>query len=156
MPKNPNWTRDELLLALDLYLRCDRKQLDADHPDIIELSKLLNRLPIHPSALREAEFRNPNGVSMKLGNFLRLDPEYEGAGLKRGGKLEQEVWDEFASSPYKLHQTAAAIRATYEQVGFEPNEDYRTEADDEVFPEGRVLTRLHRIRPVNYPLRFFQ
>ena len=91
MSKNPKWTREELILALDLYVRCGRKQLDAQHLKIIELSRLLNSLPIHSSVSREAEFRNPNGVSMKLGNFLSLDPEYPGAGLKRGGRLERDM-----------------------------------------------------------------
>jgi hypothetical protein len=31
MKRNPNWATDELILALDLYFRAGRKQLDATH-----------------------------------------------------------------------------------------------------------------------------
>ena len=47
---------------------------------------------------------------MKLSNFKRLDPGYEGEGLKRGAQLEEEVWNEFADDPQLLHETASAIR----------------------------------------------
>ena len=86
MSRNPNWTRDELILALNLYINAGRVQLDNNDPRVIELSELLNNLPIHPTELRQAKFRNPNGVSMKLGNFLSIDPKYDGVGLQRGSK----------------------------------------------------------------------
>jgi len=88
MSRNPDWTRDELILVLDLYFRAGRKQLDATQPEVIQLSKLLNRLPIHSLELRQSDFRNAQGVSMKLGNFSAVDPEHLGAGLERGGKLD--------------------------------------------------------------------
>jgi len=43
-PRNPPWERDELLLALDLYMR--EGMLDDTHTDVQELSDILNRLPI--------------------------------------------------------------------------------------------------------------
>ncbi len=146
MPRNPKWSRDELILALNLYLSEGRKQLDASHPKVIELSQLLNKLPIHTRELRETEFRNSNGVSMKLGNFLGIDPEYPGVGLSRGSKLEKEIWDEFAKSPYKLTRVAQSIRHLYKNLK-EPDVIYET-MDDE-FLEGRLLTRLHQQRERN-------
>ncbi len=146
MARNPNWTRDEVILALDLYLREGRQQLDASHPKVLELSNLLNTLPIHSPELRESKFRNATGVSMKLGNFLAVDPDYEGVGLSRGSRLEKEIWDEFASEPYRLHSLAAAIRSNREAA--EPPEPYQT-PDEEEFPEGRILTRVHKQRERN-------
>jgi 5-methylcytosine-specific restriction protein A len=61
---------------------------------VIELSELLKALPIHAHRPDAEKFRNPNGVSMKLSNFLRFDPSYQGKGLPRGNRLEREVWDE--------------------------------------------------------------
>ena len=61
MSRNPNWARDELILALDLYLQ--EGQLDVSHPKVIELSNLLNSLPIHTDRLNNEKFRNPNGVA---------------------------------------------------------------------------------------------
>ena len=146
MARNPNWTRDEVILALDLYMRGGRQQLDSSHPKVLELSRLLNTLPIHPPELREAEFRNAAGVSMKLGNFLAVDPAYEGVGLSRGSRLEKEIWDEFASEPYRLRDLAEAIRSNRKAA--EPPEPYRTPEDEE-FPEGRILTRVHKQRERN-------
>src|SRR5262249_3029887 len=128
--RNPNWTRDELILALDLFFRAGRTQLAASHPEVIQLSHLLNQLPIHGAETRQVDFRNPQGVSMKLGNFLALDPNYPGAGLQRGGKLDQAVWHEFARDRERLHVTAAAITKSIHEnaerrvaYGNEPDED---------------------------------
>lgn len=56
--RNPSWARDELILALDLYLR--EGQLDAADPSVIELSAVLNALPIHTDRPDREKFRNPN------------------------------------------------------------------------------------------------
>ncbi len=154
MPRNPNWTRDELILALDLYCRVNPLHTDEKHPDIVALSQLLNRLPIHPRVDKQEEFRNPNGVYMKLCNFLRLDPDYHGKGLESGSKLEELVWQEFASDRDRLAQTAQAIRNSYLSLAVPTNEQEADElvGEDEEFPEGRVLTRVHRQRERNASL----
>jgi 5-methylcytosine-specific restriction protein A len=109
--RNPNWTREELILALDLYFRCDVAGTGPDDPEIVALSELLNRLPIHDHRSEYPTFRNPAGVYMKLCNFLRLDPEYRGVGLRAGSHLDIAVWEEFAQDRSRLHAAAAAIRA---------------------------------------------
>jgi len=45
--RNPKWHRDEIILALDLYFKIEPGQVSARNPKIIELSEILNRLPIH-------------------------------------------------------------------------------------------------------------
>lgn len=149
--RNPNWSRDELILALDLYLRLNPVHTDESNPDIVALSQLLNRLPIHPREDKQEEFRNPNGVYMKLCNFLRLDPTYEGKGLAAGSKLEEQVWQEFAADPDRLKTTAEAIRHNYSSMPKPTNEQEAAElvSEDEEFPEGRILTRVHCQRERN-------
>ncbi|MDQ3705610.1 MAG: hypothetical protein M3437_10390 [Chloroflexota bacterium] len=108
MPRNPMWSREELILALDLYIR--EGMPDKSHPEIIKLSQLLNQLSAnmpHPDGTR---FRNPNGVAMKLANFAALDPAYHGRGLTSGGKGDQKVWDEFRLDRQRLKDEAARIR----------------------------------------------
>jgi len=83
---------------------------------------------------------------MKLGNFLRFDPDYEGAGLSRGGKLEEAIWNEFASDRERLQQLAVAIADGYSSVS---NDIQLEDEDESEFPEGRVLYRLHRQRERN-------
>jgi 5-methylcytosine-specific restriction protein A len=109
MARNPKWTRDELILALDLYFRVPRGSVNASHEKIIELSEVLNRLR---SAAPEdpMKYRNPNGVGMKLHNFSRLDEAVGGVGLSHGGRFEEEIWKEFAGNRAKLTEEAAAVR----------------------------------------------
>lgn len=144
MPRNPPWTREELILALDLYFRVGRKHEGPRHPEVIKLSQLLNDLPSQARATDAGKFRNPSGVAMKLGNFLAHDPEYLGAGLARGNKLEKQIWEEFAPKPTELREVANAI-----QEGIGEASDTVPIDDDEEFPEGEVLSRLHRSRERN-------
>lgn len=98
-----------MILALDLYFRVNPVHTSDKNPEIVQLSELLNTLPIHPTSSHLEKFRNANGVYMKLCNFLRFDPDYEGSGLLRGGKLEEDVWNEFASNKDALREAAKAI-----------------------------------------------
>lgn len=147
--RNPPWTRDELLLALDLYLRRRPHLPGAEDRDIQQLSTLLNSLPIHTVRPDLERFRNPNGVALKLANFAALDPQYPGVGMRSGGRLDAQVWDRFAARPDDLARITAAIRgaAVSLQSGApEPNDD------DFEAEEGRLLTRLHRHRERNASL----
>lgn len=114
------------------------------------LNRMGRALEVHGSG----DFRNPNGVYMKMMNFRRFDPAYTGrghVGLTRGNKDEEVVWNEFARDRPRLAKVAAAIRAAVEQDAAELAE---LSIDDEGMeaPEGRVLTRLHRVRERNQKL----
>lgn len=102
MVRNPAWTSDELILALDLYFRVNPLHTSEKNPEIQALSRLLNELPVHKERPEPAQFRNPNGVYMKLCNYLRFDPDYKGKGLTRGGRQEEQIWREFATDRIKL------------------------------------------------------
>lgn len=141
--RNPNWTRDELILALEVYF--DHPTADQTHPAVQELSLLLNRL--WGVDLGQATRRNATGVSMKLGNFQRLDPTYLARGRKglaHGSHGDQEVWEEFAEDRPRLRATAAAIRAALEltpEIVAVPDNSTDAEA-----AEGALLTRMHHYR----------
>lgn len=146
--RNPLWQRDEIILALDLYFQLKHSEIDSKNAKVKELSQILNTLPIHNDRADLLKFRNPNGVAMKMGNFLRLDPSYKGKGLQRGSKLEEKVWLEFAHDKQNLHQIAQSIIAGIRQ----PSQSIiHTEEDFEEieFPEGKVLYRMHRLRERN-------
>jgi 5-methylcytosine-specific restriction protein A len=149
--KNPPWTRDELILALDLYFRLNPAKTSAEHPEIVALSELLNNLPIHPKNDVDEKFRNPNGVYMKLCNFLRFDPDYKGKGLSAGSKLEEEIWNDFAHDREKLEKVCNAIKNNYLELSFPRSEDQGTKIldPDQEFPEGRILSRVHFLRERN-------
>ncbi|MBO8169061.1 MAG: HNH endonuclease [Thermoanaerobacteraceae bacterium] len=150
--KNPKWHRDELILALDLYFKIDLNKSSPEHPNVIELSELLNKLPIHSNRPNQEKFCNPNGVHMKLMNFRAIDPNYPGKGLQRGGKLETEIWDEFATDRKLLSRVAQQIRNT---VAGEIAQSVANSSEDEEeleFPEGKILYRIHKARERNQTL----
>jgi len=109
-PRNPRWIRDELILALDAYIDYGTGSNSSDY--IIELSSVLNQLSDREEFPDPSGFRNPNGVSMKLANFARLDPNYQGSGLSGGSKLEIAIWEELASDRVKLSEEVTRIKNT--------------------------------------------
>jgi 5-methylcytosine-specific restriction enzyme A len=142
--RNPNWSRDELILAIDLYVQFNGNPPGKNSNEITELSSLLNKMGSQLRAISN-EFRNANGVYMKIMNFRRFDPTYaeQGkTGLQRGGKDEALVWEQFARHPDLLRAAAAAIRSNIID-----GSTLSTEDDDIVeAPEGRLLTRQHQVR----------
>jgi|SRR5579871_2887932 len=79
-----NWTHDELVIAFGLYCKIPFGKIHIRNPDVIALANALRR--------------TPSAVSWKLANFARLDPSLRQrniSGATHGGKLEQQVWEEF-------------------------------------------------------------
>ena len=62
-----SWTRDELILAINLYCKTPFGRIHIRNPEIIELAKLLNR--------------TPGSVSYKLANFASIDPSLDRKGV---------------------------------------------------------------------------
>ena len=144
--RNPKWTEDEVTLALDLYFGSfSEKSWDANSPEVIELSEILNRLAIqiHDSGYKNAKFRNPNGVALKLSNLAHFDSK-RGEGMSRGSKTDEEIWNRYSEDRIALSEMASKIRLAGDNL---PG-DYAgsgTNEDDEVLElEGGVLFRTHR------------
>lgn len=115
--KNKPWSREELIIALDLYLRSRASPFSKDSPEVAEISSLLNELASKNSGVMSDTYRNMNGVYMKMMNFRRFDPQYTSdgkVGLSRGNKLEEVVWKEFSDDPQQLTIAVAAIRVGHE------------------------------------------
>jgi 5-methylcytosine-specific restriction protein A len=151
--RNSPWTRDELILALDLYLRNRESPPGKASPEVADLSALLHLLGERLGRATEDRYRNTNGVYMKMMNFRRFDPESaaEGrVGLTRGNKLEESVWNEFANDRPRLREVAAAIMSALRDD--REWQDEQAEDDNFEAPEGRVLTRVHMSRERNRAL----
>jgi 5-methylcytosine-specific restriction protein A len=142
---NPDWSRDELILALDLYFRVPAARGSKTHPECIKLSQVLNALPIHRAQEHGETFRNANGVGMKLSNFLKYDPAYTGVGLTAGSHLEEEVWTTFSGDHAQLRKAAEAIVVGAKELSDEGIAVSDEEGDDEA-EEGRILTAIHKRR----------
>ncbi|SFD20171.1 5-methylcytosine-specific restriction enzyme A [Chitinophaga sp. CF118] len=142
--RNPKWHRDEIILALDLYFNPDRGSLDSNNPNIINLSRILNELPLFAHKPDEQRFRNPNGVTLKLCNFLPFDNDYNGKGMTRGSILDQELFIEFSNKRSELKIIATSIKAAISNI------DVKTaislvEDDDVTVLEGSILYKLHKV-----------
>ena len=108
--KNPNWRREELILALDLYFKNTPSGLDDTNPDVIKLSEILNNLGLHDNTHKNESFRSPNSVSLKLQNFRSLDPQSMGRGMPHASKLDRIIWDEFSNTQRLLKERANTIK----------------------------------------------
>lgn len=146
--RNPTWSRDELILALDLYFDCYPSIPSPSNSKIIELSNILNNLNIQIQASK-INLRTPDSIIMKLSNFLRLDQRYVGKGLSKGSKLENIVWENFSKKPSELKKVASHIKTLI----FSKESIFNViDTDDEEFEEGKILTKLHKKRERNQKL----
>ncbi len=116
------WTRDELLVALNLYHKLTFGQLHARQPAIAALSEKLER--------------GSNGLAMKLCNFASLDPALKVRGIKGlegASALDRTVWNEFHSN---LNETVPVSEAALRKL-FEVDEN----SDLEVLPKEGIRVR---------------
>lgn len=65
---NPKWTREEVVLALDLYFSCKGTIPRSDDPRVRELSNLLRSLPYHTSLLE----KHPFAIQLELLSNYRI------------------------------------------------------------------------------------
>src|SRR5690625_250594 len=121
MTRNKNWTREETIIAFNVYCKVPFKNSSKTHPTIIKYANIIGR--------------SPAALNMKVGNFGRLDPELRKrgiTGLVHGSKLEEEVWEEFNGNWDKLAYESELLIAKLEGTGIqEPKE-----MDVELFPQG--------------------
>jgi putative restriction endonuclease len=86
-----DWTRDELIVAFNLYCKIPFGKIHIRNPLVIELANAVGR--------------TPSAVSWKLANFARLDPALRKrniAGAKHGAKGEVRIWAEFSDDWERL------------------------------------------------------
>lgn len=135
---NPDWTWDETLLALELLYR-HGAPIDRSHSDVGELSSALQSAAIHPIEGRKDNFRNRDGVALKLQNLRSaIEP---GHGLS-SSKRDRDVVQAFpVSRRAELTAATRAIRASLVR-----GQPLPVAPDEEVFVEGHLVTAMHRWR----------
>ncbi len=78
------WTRNELILAVNLYCKLSFGKMHKGNAEIIRLAALIDR--------------TPSSVALKLGNFASFDPTLQQRGIRgasNASKLDKEIWNEF-------------------------------------------------------------
>lgn len=126
------WTRDELILAINLYCKLSFGRLHRLNPEVINLSNLINR--------------TPSSVAFKLVNFASLDPSLKVRGIKgasNASKLDNEIWNEFFNHwdilPYESEKLLAQFEhTTVERLNHIPEE--------ELPKEGKVREQIVKVR----------
>lgn len=113
MVQGKPWTREELIVAMNLYCKLEFGQLHHRNPDIIKLAEAIDR--------------TPNSVSFKLGNFASIDPNLDRKGLSNYSKLDKEIWEEFQDDWENLAFESEKISASFNLVSdnlSEPEKDF--------------------------------
>lgn len=101
------WTRDETILALDLYCRTPFSKIAKENKAIQELAKLLGR--------------TPSAVALKMSNLAHHDPEVKArnlTGMSNGSKLDKEVFLEFTDNWGELSYQAQQIKSKISKTEF--------------------------------------
>jgi putative restriction endonuclease len=124
-----DWTREELIVAFNLYCKIPFGRIHIRNPLVIELARAIGR--------------TPSAVSWKLANFARLDPALKKrniAGAAHGAKAEVDIWDEFNSDWERLAFESEGLLA---QITGHVSE---LEDEAKVFPEGKTREAILRTR----------
>ena len=92
--RNPNWTRDELILATEFYIRHAPSIPGKTTKALVDLADEIRAVAALLGLQGNETFRNPNGVYMKLMELRKYDDAYKGVGLghERLRDVELEVW----------------------------------------------------------------
>ncbi|MFR2126129.1 HNH endonuclease [Dorea longicatena] len=102
------WSREETILAFELYCRTPFSKISKTNEDIINLAMLLGR--------------SPSSVGLKMANLAHYDPEIRKknlAGMSHGSKLDAEICMEFAGNWEMLSFEAEEILAREKGVSLE-------------------------------------
>jgi len=142
---NPPWTRDETILALDLFFDAGMVALPDNDTRVIALSEKLRTLPGNEGRARNGSFRNPAGVSFKMSN---LQSVATGRGFANVSATDRAVWAYFETRRTRLKATASQIIKFVDEVPLDVSK-----VEDDEFPEGAILTGVHRRIERNRQLR---
>ena len=129
--RNSNWTREELIVAFNLYCKIPFSRTVKTNPEIIRVANLIGR--------------TPSSVAFKLGNFGSFDPELKKrgiVGLSNAGKLDKQIWDEFNQNWEQLAYESEMLIAKFSNKEIEET----IETDLSEIPIGRERESLVKVR----------
>lgn len=107
MPARAGWTRQQLLVAFNLYCQMPFGKMHSRNPEIIKYAKLIGR--------------TPSALAMKLTNIASLDPAITSTGrrgLEGASAADKAMWEEMQAGwerfVVEAQQTLSALNATTE------------------------------------------
>jgi len=139
MAKGRGWTRDELVVAMNLYCKTPFGLLHERNPVIIALAERLDR--------------TPGSLAMKLCNLASLDPVQQARGIKGLSAVsvaDRAVWHEFHQDWAKLAFESERLLAQFTGRKLEEV----AEIDERELPkQGLERQRMVRVRVNQYFFR---
>lgn len=126
------WTRDELILAINLYCKLPFGKMHKATPEIIKFAELIGR--------------TPSSIALKLGNFASFDPTLQERGVKgasNASKLDKQIWDEFYNNWDATLIESEKLLAQTKHTTIEKLNKIET---DDLPREGKEKERLIKVR----------
>lgn len=127
-PTRRLWTREELIVAFNLYLTIEYGKIHDQNPNVIQLGKLIDR--------------TPGSISMRLANFASIDPFHQQRGVKgleNGRRQVQPIWNEFINNKEELLFRSEEILAEKESTSV--NDKYKDILNDLKDLKGETVIR---------------
>lgn len=106
--KGDRWSREEMILVLNLYFKIPFMKFRTSTPEVKELARIMGR--------------TDNTVAIRLSNFASCDPNLRKRGIKGMNdhvKQCQPYWDEFAENRDELIFESEKILAKYQDTTIE-------------------------------------
>lgn len=106
------WTREELILAFNFYLKLPFGKMSSTNKEVIQFANLIGR--------------TPSSIAIRLTNFAACDPYHQARGVKGmigGIKQCQPIWDEFFENKEALIFESERILAEKENLTIESKFD---------------------------------
>ena len=128
------WTREQLLVAFDLYCRLPFGRLHSLNPEIVEVANAIGR--------------TPSALAMKLGNIASLDPEITStgrSGLSKASGNDRAMWEEIQGDWERFAvECRAAVRTLVDAGGDEEDDEFPLGVDRLGCAKVRVGQRFFR------------
>jgi putative restriction endonuclease len=131
------WTRDELILAINLYSKITFGQMHQNNPLIKDLANTIGR--------------TPGSIAYKLVNFVSLDPRLRQKGMVNASKLDHEVWHEYMDHWDDVYIESENLLAAKKHTTIEKLYNINLEEYQEV--EGKEVQRNVKVRVNHYLFR---
>lgn len=134
-PGQKLWTREELILAINLYSKLPFGKFHKNNPEVIRLAELIER--------------TPSSVGFKLGNLASFDPMLQARGIKgasNASKLDRIIWDEFYGNIDSVAFESELARAKLEHRSVENILEDDPELNEILSKTGEERERLVKVR----------
>ena len=102
------WSKEELLITFNLYLKTPFGKMHSKNKDVVKLAEIIGR--------------TPSSIALRLVNYASVDPALQARGIKgmKGGtSVVQPIWNEYFNNQEELIFQSEKILAEKQQITIE-------------------------------------